>query len=131
MEYAIDVAQACQENNIETVAVTAGYISPDPRVKFFKYFGTVNINLKSFIEQFYTKVCSGHLNNVFETLKYLKHETEVWFEVRTLLILGENDIEREINDVCARIVEHRGPDVLLHFSTFHPDWTMLYKTTTS
>ena len=59
LEYAIDVAQACRNKNIKTVAVTAGYISPDPRVEFFKYIDAVNIDLKSFTERFYKEVCSA------------------------------------------------------------------------
>ena len=130
LEYAIDVAQACRDKNIKTVAVTAGYISPDPRVEFFKYIDAVNIDLKSFTERFYKEVCSAHLSNVLETLEYLKHETEVWFEITTLLIPGENDTEREINEECEWIIENLGPDIPLHFSAFHPEWKMLNKSNT-
>jgi pyruvate formate lyase activating enzyme len=130
LEYAIDVAQACRDKNIKTVAVTAGYISPDPRVEFFKYIDVVNIDLKSFTERFYKEVCSAHLSNVLETFEYLKHETEIWFEITTLLIPGENDSEREINEECEWIMENLGPDVPLHFSAFHPEWKMLNKPNT-
>jgi pyruvate formate lyase activating enzyme len=130
LEYAIDVAQACRNRNIKTVAVTAGYISPDPRVEFFKYIDAVNIDLKSFTERFYKEVCSAQLSNVLETLEYLKHETEVWFEITTLLIPGENDTEREINEECEWIIENLGPDIPLHFSAFHPEWKMLDKSNT-
>jgi len=130
LEYAIDVAQACHEKNIKTVAVTAGYISPDPRAEFFKHIDAANIDLKAFTERFYKEVCSAHLNDILETLEYLKHETDVWFEITTLLIPGENDTEREINEECEWIKEHLGSDVPLHFSAFHPDWKMLDKSNT-
>ena len=130
LEYAIDVAQACHEKNIKTVAVTAGYISPDPRAEFFKHIDAANIDLKAFTERFYKEVCSAHLNDILETLEYLKHETDVWFEITTLLIPGENDTEREINEECEWIIEHLGSDVPLHFSAFHPDWKMLDKSNT-
>ncbi len=130
MEYAIDVAQACHEKNIRTVAVTAGYISPDPRKEFYQYIDAANIDLKAFTNKFYMELCSAHLDGVLETLIYLKNETKVWFEITTLLIPGENDSESEINKECEWIMEHLGPDVPLHFSAFHPDWKMLDKSNT-
>jgi pyruvate formate lyase activating enzyme len=61
---------------------------------------------------------------VLETLEYLEHETDVWFEITTLLIPGENDSPGEIEAQCRWLMEHLGPDVPLHFSAFHPDWKM-------
>jgi len=130
IEYAIDVAVACHEKNIKTVAVTAGYILPTPRAEFFRHIDAANVDLKSFTERFYREVCSGQLNEVLDTLEYLRNETEVWFEITTLLIPGENDSDREINEECEWIAERLGSDVPLHFSAFHPDWKMLDKANT-
>src|SRR4029450_2523541 len=124
LEYAIDVAQACHDRGIKTVAVSAGYISPEPRAEFFRHMDAANIDLKGFTEGFYKKLCSAKLTAVLETLEYLKHETNVWFEITTLLIPGENDSPSEIEALSAWIMEHLGPDVPLHFTAFHPDWKM-------
>lgn len=124
MEYAIDVAEACRERSIKAVAVTAGYINPEPRKEFYRHMDAVNVDLKGFTEAFYSKVCSAHLENVLETLVYLKRETDVWFEVTTLLIPGENDSDEELNSMSAWFVENLGVDVPWHFSAFHPDWKM-------
>ena len=100
LEYAVDVAQACRERGIKTVAVSAGYISPKPRIEFFRHMDAANIDLKGFSEGFsegfYKTLCSGRLAPVLETLEYLKHETSVWFEITTLLIPGENNSPAEI-----------------------------------
>ena len=127
LEYAIDVAIACRERDIKTVAVTAGYITAEPREEFFRHMSAANVDLKAFTERFYWKVCGGHLEPVLETIKYLKHETDVWFELTTLLIPGENDSEAEINEMTQWIMEQLGPDVPLHFTAFHPDWKMMNK----
>lgn len=124
LEYAVDVAQACHERGIKTVAVTAGYICPDPRAEFFSHMDAANIDLKAFTEDFYKDLCSSHLATVLETLVYLKHETDVWFEITTLLIPSENDSDKELNEECAWIAENLGPTVPVHFSAFHPDWKM-------
>jgi pyruvate formate lyase activating enzyme len=126
-EYAIDVAQACHEVGVKTVAVTAGYVCKEPRAEFYRYMDAANVDLKAFTEKFYKEVTIGHLQPVQETLIYLKHETNVWFEITTLLIPGENDSEGEIEELTQWVMEHLGPDVPLHFTAFHPDWKMLDK----
>ena len=120
----MDVAEACREAGIHTVAVTAGYILPDARKEFFKHIDAANVDLKAFSEKFYKKICGGKLAPILETLLYLKNETNVWFELTTLLIPGENDSPEEMNKMTEWIVENLGPDVPLHFSSFHPDWKM-------
>ncbi len=130
LEYAVDVAEACHEVGVKMVAVTAGYITPEPRVELYRHMDAANVDLKAFTETFYKTLCSGSLAPVLETLKYLKHETDVWFEITDLLIPGENDSEAEIEDMTQWLMENLGPDVPLHFSAFHPDWKMLEKANT-
>src|SRR5262249_57171299 len=104
LEYAVDVAQACRERGIKTVAVSAGYISPEPRVELFRHMDAANIDLKGFTEGFYKNLCSAKLGPVLDTLEYLKHETEVWFEMTTLWIPGENDSAAEIEAESAWVI---------------------------
>ena len=115
LEYAVDVVN---------VAVTAGYMTEEPREEFFRHMDAVNVDLKAFTDRFYWKICGGHLGPVLDTLLYLKNETDSWFEITTLLIPGENDSEAEIETMSGWIMEHLGADVPLHFSAFHPDWKM-------
>jgi pyruvate formate lyase activating enzyme len=124
LEYAVDVAQACHERGIRTVAVTAAYITREPREEFFRHMDAANVDLKAFTDRFYWKICGGHLQPVLDTLRYLHDETDVWFEITDLLIPGENDSEAEIEAMTQWIAEHLGPDVPLHFTAFHPDWKM-------
>ena len=84
-----------------------------------------NVDLKAFSERFYHKICGGHLSPVLETLEYIKHETSCWLELTTLLIPGENDSDRELDEMTGWVAEHLGSDVPMHFSAFHPDWKML------
>ena len=123
-EYAIDVAQACHDVGISSVAVSAGYMCEEPREEFYRYMDAANIDLKAFTDRFYKKITGAHLQPVLETLKYLKHETRVWFEITNLMIPGENDSDEEIHAMTEWIMENLGPDVPLHFTAFHPDWKM-------
>lgn len=125
LEYATDVADACREQGIHTVAVTAGYICPEPRAELYRHMDAANVDLKGFTESFYRKICGAELGAVLDTLTYLKHETGVWFEITTLLIPGENDSDAELDQMTKWVAEKLGPDVPMHFTAFHPDYKML------
>ncbi|MCA1909294.1 MAG: AmmeMemoRadiSam system radical SAM enzyme [Magnetospirillum sp.] len=124
MEYAIDTAIACRRLGLKNVAVTAGYMAPAARAEFYAHMDAANVDLKAFSEDFYHQLCGGHLADVLDTLVYLKHETQVWFEITTLLIPGQNDSDSEVAEMSAWIFRELGPDVPLHFTAFHPDWKM-------
>jgi len=124
-EYALDVADACHALDIKTVAVTAGYVCEAPREEFYSKMDAANVDLKAFTEDFYHQLTGGHLQPVLDTLVYIKNETDVWLEITTLLIPGQNDSDDEINKLSRWILENLGPDVPLHFSAFHPDYKMI------
>ena len=121
LEYAVDTAIACRARGIKAVAVTAGYVCPEPRAELFANVDAANIDLKSFDDGFYRKVCAGRLAPVLETLEYVRHETRCWLEVTNLVIPGLNDSNEELDGLTRWVVDHLGEDVPLHFSAFHPD----------
>ncbi len=123
-EYAIDTALACHAQGIQTVAVTAGYIAAEARAEFFEHMDAANVDLKAFSEEFYRNVTYSHLQPVLETLRYLKHETHVWFEITNLLIPDLNDRPDEMREMCNWILEALGDEVPVHFTAFHPDFRM-------
>jgi pyruvate formate lyase activating enzyme len=123
-EYAIDIAHACHARGVQAVAVTAGYIHAEARREFYATMDAANVDLKGFTDEFYFKICGGHLQPVLDTLVYLVKETNVWTEITTLLIPGKNDSDEELRAQCKWIYENLGPDVPLHFTAFHPDWKM-------
>ncbi len=124
-EYAMDVADACHAVGVQTVAVTAGYMHAAPRREFYAKMDAANVDLKAFTDEFYVKQTGAHLQPVLDTLNYLKQETDVWFEITTLLIPGLNDSAEEINSMSEWLIKELGADVPLHFSAFHPDYKMV------
>ncbi len=123
-EYAIDAAHACHEAGVRTVAVSAGYIQPGPREAFFGVMDAANIDLKSFSDDFYRRLCGARIGPVLDTLRWLAQETEVLVEVTTLLIPEENDSDAELHQLCTFVAEELGPEVPLHFSAFHPTYKL-------
>jgi len=124
LEYAVDTAIACRKRGIKAVAVTAGYVCPEPRAELFAHLDAANIDLKAFSDDFYHSICAGRLAPVLETLEYVRHETNCWLELTTLVIPGLNDSAAELDALTRWVVEHLGRDVPLHFSAFHPDYRM-------
>jgi pyruvate formate lyase activating enzyme len=123
-EYAMDAADACRERGIKTVAVTAGYMHDAPRREFYSRMDAANVDLKAFTDAFYVKQTGSHLQPVLDTLKYLRHETDVWFEITTLLIPTLNDSDEELYQLSKWVAAELGPDVPLHFTAFHPDYKL-------
>ncbi len=123
-EYAMDVALVARTRGVHTVAVSAGYITPQARAPFYANIDAANIDLKAFSPRFYEKLCYAELAPVLDTLRWLVHETDTWVEVTTLLIPGHNDSESEVGRMCEWFLRELGPDVPLHFTAFHPDFKM-------
>lgn len=123
-EYAIDTARACREVGIKSVAVTAGYVTPQARPAIFHAMDAANVDLKAFTEEFYHRITYSHLQPVLDTLRWMKHESDVWFEITNLIIPDANDSADEIRQLCDWVLESVGADVPLHFTAFHPDFRM-------
>ncbi|HVT79521.1 MAG TPA: AmmeMemoRadiSam system radical SAM enzyme, partial [Phycisphaerae bacterium] len=123
-EYAIDIAKVARSRGLKTVAVTAGYISEEARGEFYEHMDAANVDIKAFTDSFYSRLCQVNLDPILETLKFLKRETNVWFELTNLMIPGENDSTDETRAMCGWILENLGPDVPVHFTAFHPDFKM-------
>ncbi|NOY55318.1 MAG: AmmeMemoRadiSam system radical SAM enzyme [Actinobacteria bacterium] len=124
-EYAVDTADAAHRAGLKAVAVTAGYVNPQARAEFFEAMDAANVDLKAFTDEFYHRYCAGRLQPVLDTLAYIRHETDVWLEITTLLIPGLNDSEEEIDEMTRWIADTLGPDVPHHFTAFHPAFKML------
>jgi pyruvate formate lyase activating enzyme len=123
-EYAMDVADACHAAGVRTVAVTAGHIHAAPRKALFAKMDAANVDLKGFTQGFYQSLCAGDLQTVLDTLVHIKHRTNCWLEITTLLIPGANDSDAEITALSQWVRRELGADVPLHFSAFHPDYKM-------
>jgi len=126
-EFVIDISREAREQGLKSVMVTAGYITPEARPEVYRYIDAANVDLKGFTERFYHKVTFSHLDPVLNTLKWLKNETDIWFEITNLMIPGENDDPDETKRLCEWVMENLGDNVPLHFTAFHPDFKMMDK----
>ena len=123
-EYAMDTADACHALGIKTVAVTAGYMHLAPAREFYAKMDAANIDLKAFTDDFYFKLCGGHLQPILDLIAMVHLETDCWIELTTLLIPGHNDSDGELKRLADWCHKELGPDVPLHFSAYHPDYKL-------
>lgn len=110
--------------------MTAGYITDEARPEFYSVMDAANVDLKAFTEHFYEKVTLSHLQPVLDTLKWLKHKSDVWFEITNLVIPEENDSDEEFTRMCDWILENLGDSVPIHFTAFHPDFKLMHRPAT-
>ncbi|HYE24263.1 MAG TPA: AmmeMemoRadiSam system radical SAM enzyme [Clostridia bacterium] len=126
-EYVIDIAREAHAAGLHNVMVSNGYITREAFFEVYQHIDAANIDLKAFTEGFYGKVTLTHLQPVLDTLRWLRHETDVWFEITNLIIPTLNDDNSELKQMVEWVLENLGDDVPLHFTAFHPDFKLLDK----
>ena len=129
-EYVIDIAREAHAAGINNVMVSNGYITREAFFDIYRYIDAANIDLKAFTEGFYGKITMTHLQPVLDTLRWLRHETGVWFEITNLIIPTLNDGDSEFKELCDWVLNNLGDDVPLHFTAFHPDFKLRDKAPT-
>jgi len=122
-EYMYDTAKLARENGLGAVTISNGYIRKKPLKALLEYVDGYKVDFKAFTESFYSKVCSGHLKPVLNTLQTLA-KSDVWFELVNLIVPNYNDSPDEIRAMSRWIKQELGPDVPLHFTRFHPTYKL-------
>ncbi len=123
-EFAMAVAERAHAANLKTVAVTNGFVSETHRPRFFACMDAANVDLKSIRNGFYREYCSGNVEPVLNTLRYLARESCVHLEVTNLLIPTLNDSDEEVNELAVWVRKNLGAETPLHFSAFQPAFKM-------
>ncbi len=124
-EYARDIMVLAQDRGLKNVWVSNGYFSKETLEYIGPYLDAINIDLKSFSDEFYQKICGAHLQPVLETIKRV-HKRGIHQEITTLLIPGENDSDKELKQI-AEFITFVDKNIPWHISRFHPDYKMLDK----
>ena len=123
-EYAFDVAQLAHDKNIKNIFVTNGFITSEALQKIAPYLDAANVDLKSFSNGFYKKICKAKLPPVLDTIKML-NQLGIWIEVTTLVIPTLNDTEQEFYSI-AEFIMSVSEDVPWHISAFYPAYKLKY-----
>ncbi len=128
-EYTYDSAVLAKKAGLKTIYVTNGYITPEALRRIAPYLDAFRVDIKSFSEDFYRKICGAKLAPVLESTKLAK-ELGMHIETITLLIPAKNDSKEEITGIVRWVHDNLGEDTPMHFTRFHPTYKMkdLYST---
>ena len=118
----LDTAKRAKAEGLANVLVTNGYVNMDPLEGMLPYIDAMNIDLKAFDEDFYSKICRGRLKPVLDVIKRSAKDCHI--ELTTLIIPTLNDSEEMIRKEVDWIYDNLGPDVPLHFSRYFPCYKM-------
>jgi pyruvate formate lyase activating enzyme len=124
LEYALDTAREAHAAGLLNIFVTDGYATPEAIDLLRPYLDAANVDLKSFDDGFYRKLCGARLAPVLEALKAYR-AAGVWVEVTTLVIPGHNDDEGELRALAGWIAAELGPETPWHISRFFPAHKMI------
>ncbi len=122
-EYAYDTAKLAHEADIKNVFVTNGYMTEEALKEINPYLDAANVDLKSFSDDFYRKLCGARLQPVLDTLKLMK-KLGIWVEVTTLIIPSLNDSPDELGKIAKFIVNELGEETPWHISRFYPSYNL-------
>ncbi|MCX7848112.1 MAG: AmmeMemoRadiSam system radical SAM enzyme [bacterium] len=117
-EFIMACAPRVRERGLKNVLVTNGYISPEPLNDLLKFVDALNIDLKSFDDEFYRRYCRGELAHVLSTIRTAARYAHV--ELTTLVIPTLNDDPALFTAMQEWILAHLGPDVPVHLSRYMP-----------
>lgn len=119
-EYAFDTAKSAKAKGLKNIFVSNGYMSKEALTAISPYLDAINIDLKSFRDDFYKRICKARLQPVLDSVKLAK-KLGIWTEITTLIIPNENDSETELKDI-AGFIASVGKEIPWHISRFHPDY---------
>jgi len=125
MELCGDCGRLAKEQGLANVFVSNGYETKEA-IDFAKdWLDGINVDLKAFNEDYYKRLCKARLGPVLDTIRYIAKETDIWMEITTLIVPGENDSDDELKGLAEFIANEAGVDVPWHISRFHPQYKYL------
>ena len=122
-EFTVDASRVAKRENLYVTYVSNGFINEDPFREIGKYLDAINIDVKSFSEEFYRSISGGRLEPVLNTC-ILARELGIHLEVTYLIIPTKNDSMEEIKKFCDWVLEELGEDTPVHFTRFYPHYKM-------
>jgi len=122
MELCGDCGRLAKAEGLANVFVSNGYMTTEAIDFARDWLDGINVDLKAFSEDYYKRLCKARLQPVLDTIGYIANETDIWMEITTLLVPGENDSDEELKKLADFIVARAGADVPWHISRFHPQY---------
>lgn len=122
MELAADCGRIAKQKGLTNVFVSNGFMTKEAIDFASGWLDGINVDLKSFSEDYYKNLCKAKLKPVLETIDYIANHTKIWMEITTLVVPGQNDSDEELKQIAEFLVKTAGPDIPWHVSRFWPQY---------
>jgi len=123
-EYLVDIARLARKQKRRSVMVSCGYMNPEPLAEMCQVLDAIKIDLKGFDPAFYRNVCGAELSPVLRSIRQIA-KSRVHLEIVNLVVPTLNDSDRMLSGLVNWVLGELGPDVPIHFGSFHPDYQLL------
>ncbi len=124
MERCEETARLAKQNGLSNVFVSNGFMTTEAIDFAGEWLDGINIDLKAFSEEFYRHLCKARLQPVLDTIRYIAKNTDIWMEVTTLLVPGQNDSDEQVRAIAEFLANEISVDVPWHISRFYPQYQM-------
>ena len=122
-EYTLDSAKLAKQNNLYTVYVTNGYMTPEALDIIGPYLDAWRVDVKGFNDEFYRKLAKiTHWEGILETAERAKHKWNMHVEVITNIIPTMNDDDEQLNGIADWIHDKLGELTPWHVTRFYPQY---------
>lgn len=122
-ELALETSRIAAAAGLKNIFVTNGYMTAEALDLIAPVLHAANVDLKSFSDRYYRKICGATLTPVLETIRRMR-ERSIWVEVTTLVVPERNDSDAELQ-ALARWLASLDRDIPWHVSAFYPAYKML------
>ena len=119
LEFALDTGRLARAAGLRNLWITDGYATPEAVELLAEFVDAANVDLKSFDERFYHRLCGARLAPVLEATLAMR-AAGIWLEITTLVIPGHNDSDAELGAIAGWIAHELGPETPWHISRFQP-----------
>lgn len=120
MELCEETGKIARDRGLANVFVSNGFMTTEAIDFAAGWLDAINIDLKAFEEEYYRRLCKARLDPVLDTIRYVAKNTNIWMEITTLVVPGENDSDMELRQIAEFIAKEASVDVPWHVSRFYP-----------
>ena len=124
-EYTLDSAKLAKENDLYTVYVTNGYLSPEALDTIGPYLDAWRVDVKGFSDSLYQKLAKvKRWRGILKVAKRAKDKWDMHVEVVTNIIPSLNDDDKQLTGIAQWIRDKLGELTPWHVTRFYPNHQM-------
>jgi pyruvate formate lyase activating enzyme len=124
-EYTLDSAKLAKENNLYTVYVTNGYLTPEALDIIGPFLDAWRVDIKGFSNNFYRQMAKvSRWRGILDVTKRAQERWGMHVEVVTNIVPTLNDDDEQLKGIATWIKDELGELTPWHVTRFYPQYKM-------